>query len=77
MRIYLVSGWMNLQEPEASSRPIGMLWENSSANENLSCFRLEELQQELEVKLAEIRKCGANYTALTTKLGTVRNKIIK
>jgi hypothetical protein len=75
MRIYLDSGWMNYSR---SWRPdlvqSECFWKNSSPNENLSCFRLDELQQELEVKMAEIRKCGANYTALTTKLGTVRNK---
>jgi hypothetical protein len=49
MRIYLVSGWMNYSR---SWRPAlvtsEMLLEISSANENLSCFRVDELQQELE-----------------------------
>jgi hypothetical protein len=79
MRIYLVSGWMNCSR---SWRPDLVqsegFWEiHQPMRIYFFCFRVDELQQELEVKVAEIRKCGANYTALTTKLGTVRNKSSK
>ncbi len=64
MRIYFLSGWMNCSR---SWRPdlvqSECFWENSSPNENLFSFRLDELQQELEARSRPIRLLLGNSSA--------------